>query len=233
LSTDQDGELRPTEWSWYRRLDRHDLSEEQFLFPPGTEVRISPEDDVENFQGILELRAVRFIPLVVLFGFFVRWLVLFATTGIAECPPEVVAINYRMIGTWMPWAFLLQELFELLLHCSLPASRRTIHNRDEIVWLTLSGWTRVVPLALVGMTVVCVPQVVVIASREPLPHLFLLLGPVMHHVTKPCNSFQSIPPKVSVDAWVGDAIVEAVDDVFLRDIRNGGAHIKKIACIGP
>jgi hypothetical protein len=31
----------------------------------------------------------------------------------------VVAINCRMIGTWMPWAFLLQELFELLLHRSL------------------------------------------------------------------------------------------------------------------
>jgi hypothetical protein len=37
------------EWSWYRRLDRHDLSEEQFLFLPGTEVRISPEDDVDGF----------------------------------------------------------------------------------------------------------------------------------------------------------------------------------------
>jgi hypothetical protein len=95
------------EWSWYRCLDRHDLLEERFLFPPGTEVRISPEDDVDGFRGILELRAVRFVPLVILFGFFVCWLVLFATTGIAECSPEVVAINCRMIGTWMPWAFLL------------------------------------------------------------------------------------------------------------------------------
>jgi hypothetical protein len=43
---------------------------------------------------------------------------------------------------------------------------------------------------------------------------------------KPRNSFWSVPPKVSVDAWVGDAIVEAVDDVFLRDIRNGGAHVE-------
>jgi hypothetical protein len=65
---------------------------------------------------------MRFVPLVVLFGFFVRWLVLLAATGIAKCPPEVVAINCRMIGTWMLWAFLLQELFELLLHCCLLAS---------------------------------------------------------------------------------------------------------------
>jgi hypothetical protein len=50
---------------------------------------------------------------------------------------------------------------------------------------------------------------------------------------KPCNSFRSIPPKVSIDAWVIDAVAEAVDDVFLRDIRNGGAHVEKMACIEP
>jgi hypothetical protein len=104
---------------------------------------------------------VLFVPLVILFGFFVHWLVLLATTGIAECPPEVVAINCRMIGTWMPWAFLLQELFELLLHRSLLASRRTIYSRDEVIWLALLGWTRVVPLALVSTIVICAPHVVV------------------------------------------------------------------------
>jgi hypothetical protein len=55
----------------------------------------------------------------------------------------------------------------------------------------------------------------------------------VHHVTKPCNSFRSVPPKVSVDAWVGDAVVEAVDDVFLRDIRNGGMDVEETVCIGP
>jgi hypothetical protein len=49
---------------------------------------------------------------------------------------------------------------------------------------------------------------------------------------KPRNSFRSVPPKVFVDGWVGDAIVEAVDDIFLRDIRNGGADIEETACIG-
>jgi hypothetical protein len=94
-------------WSWYRRLDGHDFSEEQFLFPPGIELFITSEDDVDGFRSILELRVVRFVTLVVLFGLFVRWLVLLAATGIAECPPEVVAINCRLISTWMPWAFLL------------------------------------------------------------------------------------------------------------------------------
>jgi hypothetical protein len=71
----------------------------------------------------LELHVVRFVPFLVLFGFFVRWLVLLAATRIAKCPQEVVAINSRMIGTWVPWAFLLQELFELLLRRYLLASR--------------------------------------------------------------------------------------------------------------
>jgi hypothetical protein len=77
------------------------------------------------------------------------------------------------------------------------------------------------------------PQAAIIAPQELLLHLFFLLGPVVHHITKPCNSFRSVPPKVSVDAWVGDAVVEAVDDVFLRDIRNGSTDIKETACIEP
>jgi hypothetical protein len=55
----------------------------------------------------------------------------------------------------------------------------------------------------------------------------------VHHIMKPCNNFQSVPPKVSIDAWVGDAVVEAVDDVFLRDIRNSSMDVEKTACIGP
>jgi hypothetical protein len=138
-----------------------------------------------------------------------------------------------MIGTWMPWAFLLQELLELFLRRCLLASRGMIHSRDEIIWLALSGWTQVVPLALVVVIIIQTPQVAIIAPWEPLPHLFFLLGPVVHHITKPCNSFWSVPPKVSVDTWVGDAVVEAVDDVFLRDIHNGSADIEETACIGP
>jgi hypothetical protein len=88
--------------------------------------------------------------LVVVFEFFVHWLlVLLASTGIAEYPPEMVAIDCRVIGTWMPWAFLLQELLKLFLRRRRLASRGTIHSHDEIIWLALSGWTRIVPLAFV------------------------------------------------------------------------------------
>jgi hypothetical protein len=59
----------------------------------------------------------------------------------------------------------------------------------------------------------------------------LLLGPIVHHVTKSCNSFWSVPREVSIDAWVGEAIVEAVDDVLFRDVRNGGSYIEEMACV--
>jgi hypothetical protein len=115
----------------------------------------------------------------------------------------------------MPWAFLLQELLELLLHHRLLASRGMIHSRDEIIWLAFSGWTRIVPLALVITVIMRTPRIAIIVPREPLPHLLFLLGPVVHHVTKPRNSLRPVPPEVSVDAWIGDAVVEAVDDVLL------------------
>jgi hypothetical protein len=46
-----------------------------------------------------------------------------------------------------------------------------------------------------------------------------------------CNSFWSVPPKVSIDAWVGEAIVEAVNDVLFRDVRNGGSYIEEMVCV--
>jgi hypothetical protein len=134
-------------------------------------------------------------------------LVLLATAGLAESPPEVVTMNCRMVGTWMPLAFLLQELLDLLLHRRLPALRGTIHCRDEIIWLAFLGWTRIVPLALVIAVVMRTPQIAILASREPLSHLLLLIGPVVHHITQPCNSLRPVPPEVYVDAWIGDAVV--------------------------
>jgi hypothetical protein len=60
--------------------------------------------------------------LVIILGFFVRrLLLLLTTTGVAERHPEVVAVDGRVIGTWMPWALLLQELLELLLRRRLLA----------------------------------------------------------------------------------------------------------------
>jgi hypothetical protein len=108
VAGERDGDLRLTEWSWYHRLDGHDLPEKQLLVPPGGKVSLSPEDDVDSLRSILELRVAPLVLLVIILKFLVRWLlVLLATTGVAECPPEVVTVDGRVIGTWMPWTFLL------------------------------------------------------------------------------------------------------------------------------
>jgi hypothetical protein len=60
-----------------------------------------------------------------------------------------------------------------------------IHSRDEIIWLALSGWTRIGPLALVVAVVMRTPQIAILAPREPLQHVLLLLGLVVHHVMQP------------------------------------------------
>jgi hypothetical protein len=106
------------------------------------------------------------------------------------------------------------------------------HSRDEIIWLALSGWTQIVPLALVVAVVMRMPQIAILAPRELLPHLLLLLGPIVHHVMQPRNSLRLVPPEVSVDAWIGDAVVEPVDDVLLQDILDGGVDIEETACVG-
>jgi hypothetical protein len=154
--------------------------------------------------------------IVVILGFFVsRLLILLSTTGVVERPPKVVVVNGGMASARMPWALLLQEFLELLLRRRLLAPRRTINSRDDIIWLSFPGWPGKVPLAFIAAVVVWVPQIVIVAPREPLPHLLLLLGPIMHHITKARNSFRPDPPEVSICAWVSDAVIETVDDVLL------------------
>jgi hypothetical protein len=117
---ERDGDLQPTEWSWYRRLDGQNLPEKQLLVPPGTKILVSPKDDVDNLRSILKLRVAPMIFLIIILGFFVsRLLVLLSATGVAERPPKVVAVDGGVVGAQMPWALLLQELLELLLHRQL------------------------------------------------------------------------------------------------------------------
>jgi hypothetical protein len=172
--------------------------------------------------------------LIIILGFFVcRLLVLLTTTRVAERPPKMVAVDGSMIGTWVPRALLLHELLELLLRCRLLTPRRTIDSRDDIIWLSFPGWTRKLLLAFVVAVVVWAPQIAILTPRQLLLHLLFLFGPIVHHITKARNSLWLVPPKISVDAWVGDAVVEAVDDVVLRDVHDGGADVEEATCVGP
>jgi hypothetical protein len=215
-------------------LDGKNLLEEQLLVPRGTEILISPEDDVDDLRGVLKLWVAPVVLLIVVLGFFVRrLLVLLSTTRIAECPPKVVAVNGGMIGTRMPRALLLQELLKLLLRRRLLAPQRTIDICNHIIWLSIPGWTRKVPLAFVIAIVIWAPQIAILTPREPLPQLLLLFGPIEHHNMKARNSLRPVAPEIPVDARVGDAVVETIDDVVLRDVRDGGTDVEEATCVGP
>jgi hypothetical protein len=55
----------------------------------------------------------------------------------------------------------------------------------------------------------------------------------VHHITKARNSLWPVLPEIPVDARVGDAVVEAIDDVVLRDVRDGSADIEKAMRVRP
>jgi hypothetical protein len=69
--------------------------------------------------------------------------------------------------------------------------------------------------------------------REPFPYLLLLLGPIVHHITKARNSLRPVPPEIPVYARVGDAVVETIDDVVLRDVGDGSVNVEETTCVGP
>jgi hypothetical protein len=48
----------------------------------------------------------------------------------------------------------------------------------------------------------------------------------LHHV-QPCDGLRSVAAKISKESLVGDAVVEAVDDVLLKDVIDGGACVKE------
>jgi hypothetical protein len=55
----------------------------------------------------------------------------------------------------------------------------------------------------------------------------------VHHITKARNSLRPVSPEIPVDTRVGDAVVETIDDVILRDVRDGGADVEEATCVGP
>jgi hypothetical protein len=105
-----------------------------------------------------------------------------------------------------------QDLLKLtLLIPRLLATRIALNSHDLIIWLALSGWFRVVPLAFVGAVAATV--LVVVALGEALVLLILLVGPSLHHVTKLHGSLGAVTFEVTVDVLHSEAVLEAVDGV--------------------
>jgi hypothetical protein len=100
-----------------------------------------------------------------------------------------------------------------------------------MVWLVPLGGFRVVPLAFAGAVAVVVLVVVVLG--EALILLILLVGPSLHHVAELHDSLGAVAAEVVVDVLRAEAILEAVDDILVGDVGDGGVHLKEASSVGP
>jgi hypothetical protein len=139
---------------------------------------------------------------------------------------ETVALPSRVLGVWVPWALLVEDLIETL-SCvaGLLAARWALNCRDKIVSLALSAWTQVVLLALVvvATVVVAFPCVLVISAASwgtALLLQVLLVCPDLHHVIELHDGLGLISPEVPIQDPVIEAVMDAVDDVSLGDDGN-------------
>jgi hypothetical protein len=90
----------------------------------------------------------------------------------------------------------------------------------------------VVSLALVEVAV-AIALLVVVALGEAVVLLVLLVSPPCHHVAQLYNSSRAIAPKVVIRVLREEPILEAVDDVLIGDVGDGGAHLEETPGVGP
>ena len=75
--------------------------------------------------------------------------------------------------------------------------------------------------------------VVVVATRESVALLLLLISPFQHHITKGHDQSRAVSTEVAVQLLGGEAVVEAVDDVVGDDVGDGGACVEKPLDVRP
>jgi xanthine dehydrogenase molybdopterin-binding subunit B len=63
--------------------------------------------------------------------------------------------------------------------------------------------------------------------------LILLVGPSLHHVAKLYGGPGAVASEVTVDVLHGEAVLEAVDDVLVGDVGDGGAYLEEAPSVGP
>jgi hypothetical protein len=63
---------------------------------------------------------------------------------------------------------------------------------------------------------------VVVRLGEAITFLVPLVGPSLHHVMEFYDGLGMVVPEVAVEVPLGEAVLEAVDDVGAGDVGNGG-----------
>jgi hypothetical protein len=101
-----------------------------------------------------------------------------------------------------------------------------------MVWLTLLGIPRVVPLAFVKVAV-AIALLVVVVLGEAVVLLIYLVSPPCHYLTQLHGSSQVVAPEVVVRVPQEKAILEETNDVLIGDVGDDGAHLEETSCVRP
>jgi hypothetical protein len=167
-------------------------------------------------------------------GLFLAFLVLRVPWfwSILECSPELVALFGRVVAIQMPWALLLQQVFEAAGGLLRVVFRRALDSRDCVVYLALAIRTRVVAAATA-----LIPAVVVVAARVLLALatngvilgvslvFFINLGG--DHVLEVGDGARAATTEVFKGATVVETVLEEVDDLLVGDVDYGGALVEE------
>jgi len=84
---------------------------------------------------------------------------------------------------------------------------------------------RFVVAPLVSVVVISLLRVAVIV-------LLLLVRPVCHHVRECPDGLGVLPAEISIEVPVGKAVLEAVDDVLIGDVGDGGMCLEEATSVG-
>jgi hypothetical protein len=124
-------------------------------------------------------------------------------------------------------ASFVQDFLKLcLITPRLLAPRIALNSRDLLVWLAFLGIPRVVSLALVKMLVV-VALLVIVVLGEMIILLVLPVSPPCHHVVQFHGSSRMIASRVVVGVLREEDVLEAVDDVLISDVGDGGSYLEE------
>ena len=122
----------------------------------------------------------------------------------------------------------------MFLYGAFLAAQGAFDSSDDIIWRTLAVGVRVVPLALLLRFVVAplVFVVVIAPLRVVVARLLLLVRPVCHQVRECPDGLGVLPAEISIEVPVGKAVLEAVDDVLMGDVGDGGMCLEEATSVG-
>jgi hypothetical protein len=79
---------------------------------------------------------------------------------------------------------------------------------------------------------VAIAFLVVVALREAVVLLILLVSPPCHHVVQLYNSIRVIAPKIVVRMLREEPVLEAADEILIGDVGDGGACLEEEPGVG-